>query len=281
MSSIPFFARRWVAGTRREDAIAVARELNQKGIAVSLDLLGEDVTDPKVTVASRDEYIQLLRDMAAAKVDGHISIKLSMLGLVIDPELCWDNLAALLRLADELGMRVACDMEGTAITEATISMWERAAREFKSPEIVLQAYLHRTGKDIDRVLAANGRMRLCKGAYKEPVQVALQDRAGIVAQYKSHLAKLLDGAKHVCIATHDDELIDYAKSLIRDRKVPRERYEFQMLYGMRAKTWSAIAGEGHPMCVYVPYGESWQAYYSRRLMEKKTIGFVLRNLFRS
>ena len=205
-----------------------------------------------------------------------------MLGLDIDHEFCFENLCKILKTADQTKSRVALDMEGTDYTERTLAMYERAAKEFTSPEIVLQAYLMRTENDINRVLAANGKLRLCKGAYKEPAEKALQKMPQIVENYKKLIQHLLLNGKRVCIASHDDEIIEFCFQFIEENNIPKDRYEFQMLYGMREKTWSRIREKGHNMTIYVPYGEDWQAYYSRRLTERKeNVFFVLKNLFKS
>jgi proline dehydrogenase len=281
MSGIPFYAKRWVSGSTLNEALNQVVILNSKNIAVTLDLLGENITSLEQAKAFTGDYVEMLGRIAAQNLKSHVSVKLTMLGLDINEDVCFENLKTILRKADAIGNRVALDMEGTPYTERTLRIYEAAAKEFSSPEIVLQAYLHRTEKDLDRVLQANGRLRLCKGAYKEKPEHALQKMPAIVENYKKLASRLLKEAKRVCLATHDDELINFCKQEIAGGCVPAERYEFQMLYGMRAKTWESIAGEGHNMTIYLPYGEQWQAYYSRRLAERKeNVFFVLKNLFR-
>lgn len=282
MSSIPFYAKRFVAGTNFEQSLAVVRKLNQVNISVTLDVLGENIKEKNQAIKFTEEYITLLNRVAEEKLDCYASVKLTMLGLDIDEEFCFENLSKICETADKFQSRIAMDMEGTAYTERTISMYERAAKLFKSAEIVLQAYLHRTDSDINRVLNANGRMRLCKGAYKESEDKAFQKMPNIVENYKKQIQKLLISGKRICIATHDDNVIDFCMKFIEQNQIPKDRYEFQMLYGMREKTWSKIRAQGHNMTVYVPYGDQWQAYYMRRLAERKeNIFFVLKNLFRS
>ena len=281
MSSIPFYAKRWVSGTTMSEALAQVVELNSKNISVTLDLLGENITSLEQAKVCAQEYVEMLEKISAQKLSSHVSVKLTMLGLDINEDVCFENLKNILAKADALGNRVALDMEGTPYTERTLRIYEAASQQFKSPEIVLQAYLHRTEKDIERVLKANGRLRLCKGAYKEKPEHALQKMPDIVKNYQKLAGRLLREANRVCLASHDDSIIDFCKREIRAASVPKDRYEFQMLYGMRSKTWESIANEGHNMTVYLPYGEHWQAYYSRRLAERKeNIFFVLKNLFR-
>lgn len=281
MSGIPFYAKRWVSGASMHEAIQKTKELNRDKISVTLDLLGENITSLEQAKLCTDEYVQMLQQISDQGLDSHISLKLTMLGLDVNEDVCFENLKSILAVADATQNRVALDMEGTPYTERTMRIYEAASQSFKSPEIVLQAYLHRTANDIQRVLKANGRLRLCKGAYKENKEVALQKMDDIVANYKKLVTVLLRESNRVCIASHDDSIIDFCKNEIQSNNIHKDRYEFQMLYGMRQKTWTKIASEGHNMTVYLPYGEHWQAYYSRRLAERKeNIFFVLRNLFR-
>jgi proline dehydrogenase len=282
MGSIPFYAKRFVSGSNCEEAFTVVEKMNDKKICVTLDVLGENIKDKPQALKFVEEYDILLKRIAEKKLDCYVSIKLTMLGLDIDHEFCYENLSRILTIADDKNIRVAMDMEGTEYTERTIAMYERAAKEFKSPEIVLQAYLLRTDADINRILAGNGKIRLCKGAYKEPPEKALQKMPLIVDNYKKLVQKLLLQGTRVCIASHDDEIIEFCMDFIEKNNIPNDRYEFQMLYGMREKTWFRIREKNHNMTIYVPYGEEWQAYYARRLTERKeNVFFVLKNLFKS
>ncbi len=281
MSGIPFYAKRWVSGASMHEAIQKTKELNQKNISVTLDLLGENITSLEQAQLCTQEYVQMLKQISSEGLNSHVSVKLTMLGLDVNEDVCFENLKSILEIADATHNRVALDMEGTPYTERTLQIYEAACQSFNSPEIVLQAYLHRTTHDIQRVLKANGRLRLCKGAYKENKDLALQKMDDIVSNYKKLVAILLRESTRVCIASHDDSIIDFCKTEIQAHDIPKDRYEFQMLYGMRQKTWEKIANEQHNMTVYLPYGEHWQAYYSRRLAERKeNVFFVLRNLFR-
>jgi proline dehydrogenase len=282
MGSIPFYAKRFVSGSNFEEAFSVVEKLNEKKICATLDVLGENIKNKPQALKFVEEYDMLLKRIAEKKLDCYASIKLTMLGLDIDHEFCYENLTRILKIADNFNIRIAMDMEGTDYTERTLAMYERAAKEFKTPEIVLQAYLLRTENDINRVIAANGKIRLCKGAYKEPPEKAFQKMPLIVENYKKLIQKLLLQGQRICIASHDDEVIDFCINFIENNNIPKDRYEFQMLYGMREKTWSKIREKSHNMTVYVPYGEEWQAYYARRLTERKeNVFFVLKNLFKS
>lgn len=282
MSSIPFYAKRFISGSNFTEAFEVVKNLNKKNISVTLDVLGENITEKEQALKFTEEYIALLNEIARQQLNCYVSVKLTILGLDINENFCYENLSKILLVADSINSRVAFDMEGSGYTERTLTMYEKAAKEFKSPEIVLQAYLHRTEKDLARVIAANGRMRLCKGAYNEADEVAFQKMSDIVAHYKKNIETLLLSGKRICIASHDDEIIKYCMDFIKNNNISKDKYEFQMLYGMREKTWSKIAEQGYNMTVYVPYGKEWKAYYMRRLAERKeNIFFVLKNFFRS
>ncbi|WP_186645879.1 proline dehydrogenase family protein [Fluviispira vulneris] len=282
MSSIPFYAKKFVSGINIEEAFAAVERLNDKKISVTLDLLGENISEKQQAIKFVEEYDILIKKISEKKLDCYVSIKLTMLGLDIDFDFCYNNLSQIMRIADHYHVRVALDMEGSDYTERTIVIYERAAKEFKNIEIVLQAYLFRTEEDVKRILAANGRVRLCKGAYKEPQDKAIKKMAKIVENYKKLIQKLLLEGQRICIASHDDEIIDFCMDFIEKNNIPKERYEFQMLYGMREKTWTRIREKGHNMTIYVPYGDQWQAYYARRLAERKeNVFFVLKNLFKS
>ena len=281
MGQIPFYARRFVSGTSMNEAFEAVKNLNLKNVSATLDLLGENITKESEASACTTEYVEILKKVDALKISAHVSVKLTMLGLDINEDFCYDNLKKILTVADQYKNRVALDMEGTPYTERTLRIYEIAAREFASPEIVLQAYLKRTEADVERVLKANGRMRLCKGAYKESAEHAFQKMPEIVANYKKLATRLLTAGTRVCLATHDDDLIQFCANTIATEKVSKEKYEFQMLYGMREKSWYRLASEGHNVTVYLPYGEHWQAYYSRRLAERKeNLFFVLKNFFK-
>jgi proline dehydrogenase len=283
VAGVPFYAKRFVSGLQLSESLIHLEKLSLLNISSSLDLLGENVKTLNQTKEFTQEYLRMLDAIAAAprKLNSHVSLKLTMLGLDISPTACEENLYQILEKADKLNIRVCLDMEGTKYTEVTMQIYEKACSKFRSPEIVLQAYLHRTKSDVERVLKANGRFRLCKGAYKESATNAIQKMPEIVENYKLLVSHALLNANYVCIATHDDQLIEFCKAFIVEHKVPKSRYEFQMLYGMRSETWKELASAGHPFTVYMPYGADWKAYYSRRLAERKeNVFFVLKNMFR-
>jgi len=292
---LPFIlAKRFVAGeTFAQSAPKIVR-LNDAGIAVTLDLLGENVSDRSLALDTIDNYITLIRQIGERGLNASISVKLTMMGLDIDTGFCTENLFRLLEAAREHSMFVRIDMEGSAYTESTLQLFRKAHEEFgpKHVGVVLQAYLHRTRDDVRALAAVGADIRLCKGAYKEPARIALQRMDEIREVYKEYAAVLFDavadasgaaGSAIACprMATHDDALIEWVKDTIMDRGIRKDSFEFQMLYGLRQDTMEQLASDGYQTRVYVPYGTMWFPYYKRRLTERKeNLFFVLNTLFK-
>jgi proline dehydrogenase len=282
MASIPFYARRFVAGTQRSEALDVVARTNQEGIHVFLDVLGEDIGPTENILAFTHEYLNLLNDITYNDYKASVSLKPTMFGLNSGVSTCLTHLTPLFSKADALNIRVALDMESSAHTEPTLQLYEAAASQFKCVEAVLQAYLFRTSQDIERVLKANGKIRLCKGAYKEPAHLAHQTQKDIRQAYIDYLKRLLTQGQRVCIATHDDSLLKFAQEFILHHNIPTSRYEFQMLYGLRYSTAKALQKQKHDVTLYIPYGIRWKAYFLRRLSERKeNIFFIVKNFFKS
>lgn len=284
---LPFiFASRFVAAETLEQTVPTVLDLNRRGLTVALDMLGEYVRDKTVALQATEAYIGILRTIdeqrQADGMQAHPSIKLSMLGQKIDASFCTENLHRLLEEARRCDLFVCCDMEGSDLTQSTLDIFESVHADFPDHVgIVLQAYLHRTAEDVDRMCSINARVRICKGAYKEPAGIAYQDMPTIREKYLEHAIRLMRSARFPGIATHDDLLIDAVKAFARDEGLAPDRYEFQMLYGIRPETQLQIVREGYNMRVYVPYGTEWLPYYLRRLRERKeNVWFVVRNLFR-
>jgi len=280
---LPFFlASRFVAGETLEAALPQVRSLNQKGLHVTLDLLGEYVSDRKVAARFTQAYLHLLTQIGQTPgLDCNISMKLSMIGQKIDTEFCLDNLHKILTVAKEQNVFVRLDMEGSDITQSTLDLFEKVYPTYSDHVgVVLQAYLHRTQEDVARMCDLNARVRLCKGAYSEPASVAYQDMPNIRERYLTYMAQLITHARYPGIATHDDYLINETKKYVAEHNIAKDKFEFQMLYGIRPETQEQI-GKVYNMRVYVPYGTEWLPYYSRRLRERKeNIWFILKNLFR-
>lgn len=281
---LPFvLAKKFVAGESFSEAKPEVEVLNEKRIKVTLDLLGENVKDRETTDLTVQSYIELIDEIHKAELDSSISIKLTMLGLDIDRDYCKKNLFSLLEVAKRNRQFVRIDMEASDYTEATIELYKDALIEFSGHVgIVIQAYLHRTKRDINELADLGADIRLCKGAYKEPTDIAIQNMDIIRAKFKEYAQILLDKTDFPRIATHDDELINWVKSYTDKNGIDRDNFEFQMLYGLRQETMEGFVRDGYNARVYVPYGTMWFPYYKRRLMERKeNVWFILSTIFKN
>ncbi len=270
-------ASRFVAGETLDSAIVVARALNDGDISVSLDLLGESVTDEREAALARDEVIAILDRIAETGVDANVSIKLTQMGLDLDEEICVENMRAVLDKAREKNIFVRLDMEGSAHTERTLALfWDRLHADYGNlTGVVIQSYMRRSGTDIDRLIELQARVRLCKGAYAEAEEIAFQARREVSDSYKSLLENLLDRGHYPGIATHDEELIDHTIAYVEKNNIPADRFEFQMLYGVRRDLQDKLRKRGFNMRVYVPFGTQWYPYLMRRLAERPSnIAFI-------
>lgn len=257
---------RFVAGEDLADAVAVASALNTSGVSVSMDHLGEHVHDAVSAAEALGDYMACLDQIETDHLDANISVKLTQLGLAVDPSIAGDALEKLAKRAAGAGTTVTVDMEESIWTEATIELYEGVQQRFGNLGIALQAYLYRTVDDLVRVMALGGHVRLCKGAYVEPPELAVQDKGEVAARFLELLTMLMaEPATYPAIATHDDELIraTYARARVRD-----EPFEFQMLYGVRPALQQEIIERGHRLRVYVPYGSQWYPYLTRRMAER-------------
>ena len=270
-----FLAKRFVAGETIDEAIVAVRKLNDLGILASLDFLGEDVSERDAALAVRGEYLRLLDALAEAGARSNVSLKLTALGLLIDEDFCLENLRVVLRRAANAETArplvdpfVRIDMEGSAVTEATLRTFERAFAEHPNVGIVLQAYLRRTPADVERMNALGARVRLCKGAYKEPPAVAYQEMPTIQREFLRSAEALLTRGKYPAIATHDERIIDAVKVFTSERGIAKDRFEFQMLYGLKPELQRRLVNEGYTLRVYVPYGTHWASYFYRRVTER-------------
>ena len=259
-------AERFVAGESIDDALRVAKDLNRRGMTVSLDYLGEEVSDPAAVGAARRAYIECLEQIHAESVDGNISVKLTQLGLAFDQSLAVDALREVAKRADEAGTTVTVDMEDSRYTQATLDVYTEVQSELGNLGIALQAYLHRTGDDLAGLATLGGHIRLCKGAYAEPPEVAVQGKANVKAAYEELLARIMNQSDaYPAIATHDAELTELTEQLSSQRS---RAFEYQMLYGVRTRLQDEIVRHGHPLRIYVPFGTEWYPYLTRRLAER-------------
>ncbi|HTX56118.1 MAG TPA: proline dehydrogenase family protein [Candidatus Acidoferrales bacterium] len=276
-----FLAKRFVAGETIESAMAAVRSLNAAGMTATLDFLGEDVLERDAAIKTREAYIALLERIRETGVQSNVSIKLTAMGLLIDQGFALDNLQRILhhaqRNADPF---VRIDMEGSAVTQVTLDLFERAYAADKNVGIVLQAYLKRTPADVERTIELGARVRLCKGAYNEPPEIAIKEMPLIRKQYAALTHELLERGNYPAIATHDRELIDATRAYVRDRGIPADRFEFQMLYGCRPQLQRELVAQGYRVRVYVPYGTHWAGYFYRRIMERRENAvFALTSIF--
>lgn len=271
-------ARRFVAGETEKDAIAVGRRLHARGINATFDLLGEDVLDRDAARRSAEANRHLLR-LIPPEVERNVSIKLTMMGLDISEDFCLELTAGILDTAREVGGFVRIDMEGSKHTQRTIDAFHKLRRTHENVGIVLQAYLHRTEDDVKEAVARSDRVRICKGAYKEPPEIAWTKMDDIRASFRRCAHLLLERGNYPAVATHDEGLVRDAIDHAREKGIGKERYEFQMLYGLRPRRWDQLVREGHNVRIYVPYGTHWFPYFYRRLRERReNVFFVLKSL---
>ncbi len=276
---------RFVAGMELEDALRVADAVNRQGMAVTLDSLGESVTSEMEAHLAADVYHKLLDAISARKLKANISVKLTQMGLQLSRDLAESIALNLTRHAQAVGSFVRIDMEESRLTQTTLDIVRRvhalpALRG--SIGVVIQAYLYRSQADIEQLLADGIRVRLCKGAYNEPHDVAFPQKAQVDANYVLLARMLLESPIYHALATHDEHMIAAAKSLAELKRISRDRFEFQMLYGVRRDLQSALVSEGYNVRVYVPFGPDWYPYFMRRLAERPAnLVFLARNFFRS
>jgi proline dehydrogenase len=277
-------ARRFVAGETMADALETTRRLNQRGLKVSLDYLGESVYRAEDTREVVQTYQQLLERIAAEGLDAGVSLKLTHLGLDISEDLCVNNLRAILEVAKPYNIPVTIDMESSDYTDRTLRIYRIMHDDhgFDNVGTVIQSYLYRSQADMAALGAEGAHVRLCKGAYLEPPTVAFPDKADVDANY----VRLMEGylaapaPAYLCIATHDERMIAAAETLIREQPSAAGRYEFQMLYGIRSARQDALAAAGYPVRIYVPFGEAWYPYFMRRLAERPAnLWFFARSFF--
>jgi proline dehydrogenase len=271
---------RFVAGDRLEDALAAATRLAGQGLTATLDRLGENVVTPDEVRGAVESYAETLREMAASRLDPNISVKLTMLGLDIGDDVAFENTLMLLETARSVEGFVRIDMEGSAYTERTLAIAE--ALHARVPGLVgtvIQAYLHRSDRDLERLIDLKMRVRLVKGAYAEPARLALQRPSEINEAFARLMERLLEDGRYPAIATHDPALIRATRGFALRMGIDSKRWEFQMLYGVRREAQLALAREGYGMRIYLPFGADWYPYFARRIAERpENMLFVLRQL---
>jgi proline dehydrogenase len=274
--------RRFVAGEDLADAVEAIRQLNRQGISASFDHLGESITSEIETHEEVKEYVHVLDSISDGNLDSNVSVKLTQLGLDVSQDLCYANARTIVEAAARCDNNfVRIDMEESSKTDATLQIFKRLRADFENVGIVIQAYLFRSEKDIGELLELGARIRICKGAYKEPPSVAFPNKADVDANYVKLTKLLLSSGGYHGIATHDENMIAATTQFAKEQDISPDRFEFQMLYGIRRDLQDKLVRDGYHMRVYVPYGRYWYPYFMRRLAERPAnMWFVLRNIMK-
>lgn len=275
------FARRFIAGTTLAEALDTAARLKSQGFSTTLDHLGEGVTSLSEATISAEQYVVMLRALAERNLDRNVSLKLTQMGLAIDPGACLENVSRIIATAEALHGFVRIDMEGSDVTQQTLDLVGKLKKHRGTPTgAVLQAMLKRTPMDMMGLLEKGITVRLCKGAYKEPPDIAYQEMIEIRHQYAALAKRLLTSDGYHGIATHDPALIEEIKAFARTQRIDPSRFEFQMLLGIRPKLQRQIVAEGWRLRIYVPFGKHWLPYTWRRIRERKeNLWFIVKSLF--
>jgi proline dehydrogenase len=275
-------SQRFVAGENLDQAVAAARVCNADGMKVSLDLLGESVTNVAEGRAARDAYLGIFDRIAQEKLDGNVSMKLTQLGLDLDLDLCAGMVEEIAARATSYGNFVRVDMEASPYTQRTLDVVKRVRAKSPAIGVVVQSYLRRTENDVKDLLALGCRLRLCKGAYKEAADVAFPAKADVDANYVALMKTMLPSGIYHGIATHDPKMIAATEQFVAEKGIGKDKFEFQMLYGIRTDLQKDLVKRGYNLRVYIPYGKDWFPYFMRRLAERPAnMMFFVKNLFRS
>lgn len=280
-------ARRFVAGETQQEAVEAIQKLNAKGVMATVDILGESVTDKEATFQTVQQYLDVLDAIHQNNLQSSVSVKLTALGLDIDPQLCRDNMRRILERARQLGLVVTIDMEDHTYTQRTLDLFRTLRYDdgFDNVHTVIQSYLYRSDQDVEQLAEEGASLRLCKGAYKEPHTVAYPKKKQVDEAYVRQMKVLLEAAAqgrgYPGIATHDERIIEQAKAYVAEKNIPRDCFEFQMLHGVRSALQAQLVEEGYRMRVYVPFGTHWYPYFMRRLAERPAnLWFFVSNFFK-
>ena len=275
-------ARRFIAGEQLDDALRAVRQLNVAGFTVTLDYLGESVHEAATAEEAYKVYLDILDRLAADRLSSHVSVKLTQLGLAIDEAMACRHLKSICERAARYHNFVRVDMEGSAFTEMTLRVFRAVDAPRDVLGIAIQSYLYRSAKDVDELVSCGARIRLVKGAYKEPPELAFPRKADVDRNFRTLTEKLLSSGLYHGVATHDDRLMAFTQESARAHGLGASRFEFQLLYGIRRQLQRALLRQGWRVRVYVPFGRQWYAYFMRRLAERPAnLLFLLRNLFRA
>ncbi len=274
-------AHRFVAGDTLDEALAACRRINSENLAATLDYLGENVRTMEEAAQCREAYLRTLRAINDGRINSNVSLKLTQFGMDVSEDACGDNVAALVKCAAASGSFVRIDMESSAYTERTLRLVERLHQEYGACGTVIQSYLKRSAGDIERLCDKRIRVRLCKGAYLESPDVAFEKKSDVDRSYLELSRVLLAKGEYPAIATHDEAIIRELIVHCRQQAISPDRFEFQMLYGIRRDLQRKLVADGYRLRVYIPYGEAWYPYFMRRLAERPAnLIFLAKNLFR-
>jgi proline dehydrogenase len=275
-------AARFVAGETLDECVAVLRRLNDAGLHANTTLLGEATPDAEGAAAVVAEYERIIDRLVAEDLRANVALKLTHLGLSFDEDLGYENVVRLVERAERIGAFIRIDMEQSELVEATLRTYERLRNAgHDGVGTVLQSYLYRTPGDLDRLLPLEPNLRIVKGAYLEPAEIAYPDKRDVDAAYVALVERGLEGGAYIAVATHDETIIRHVRAFAEREGIGRDRFEFQMLYGVRPALQRSIAAEGYKVLVATPFGPDWYPYLTRRLAERPAnLGFLLRNVFR-
>ena len=274
-------SRRFVSGETQEQAISAVKDLNQKGFLATLDRLGENVTNQEEAIRAADDYLLLLDKINQNGIDSNVSCKLTQMGLDLDFEFCLNNVKRIVERAKEYDNFVRIDMEDSPRTDKTLQVCFALHGEYQNVGAVIQSYLYRSEEDVRKLLEQKIRIRLCKGAYKEPKTVAFQKKKEVDGNFIKLMKMLLKSGVYHGIATHDDEMIQATIDFAKKENITKESYEFQFLYGIRRELQEELVKQGYNVRIYVPYGDQWYPYFMRRMAERPAnLFFVAKNFFR-
>ena len=279
-SIVHIFAKKYIAGEKLEDAVRVVKELNAKGIVATIDVLGESVSTKEESSDAKRECLQVLDAINQNQLDANLSLKPTQLGLSLDKIFCANQLTEILEKASGYKNFVRIDMEDSSTTDDTIELYNKLRKKFLNVGIVIQAYLKRSLSDVEHQNPLGTSYRLCKGIYIEPAEIAFKDKQKVRENFIAILEKMLDDGNYVGIATHDNYLIDAAYELIKKKNIAKNKFEFQMLYGVKEDLRDKINRDGFKIRIYVPYGEHWYKYSIRRLQENPHIAwYITKSIF--
>lgn len=274
------FSKKYIAGKTLQSAVDTVKQLNSKGILATLDVLGESVHNKEEAIEAKNKALEVLDAIVKYKLNANLSIKPTQMGLAIDKEVAYQNIIELVKKAASINNFVRIDMEDSPYTDATLDLYKRIFSEIKNVGVVLQAYLKRTSNDTIVLNKIGTNYRLCKGIYIEPATIAYKDKQAIRDNFMKCLELMLKNGNYVGIATHDKYLIDKSYELIKDLNIPKDKFEFQMLLGVREDLREKINNDGYKIRIYVPFGEDWYKYSIRRLQENPQLaGHIAKEFF--